>query len=305
MTTSPWPRPTRSTLLRITGSLLSLGLLAYLLHQQGWGDIFGTLGRLPWWRQVLLCVAILLSRLLVAGRWHVLLRASGVPIPLRTSVALTFTGLFAGNFLPTTVGGDLVRLAGTTRLHYDGAACAASLVADRVIGLIGMLVVFPLGAQTCRHLIGATPDLPWASASLAGASSSLWQRGGQLGMHLLRALAEVARHPGHALLALALTWGHMLCLFGLIGLVLSGMGEPLPMSTVAGLWSLVYVVTLLPVSINGLGVQELSAIYVFTHFGGVSPAAGVAVSLLMRVLMVFASLPGAVLLPGLLDERQR
>lgn len=74
---------------------------------------------------------------------------------------------------------------------------------------------------------------------------------------------------------------------------------------IAGLWALTYFVTLLPISVNGLGVQELSMTFFFTTFGGITTASGLTIALFMRILPMFASLPGAVFIPGMLagDEK--
>jgi hypothetical protein len=41
---------------------------------------------------------------------------------------------------------------------------------------------------------------------------------------------------------------------------------------IAGLYSLSYLVTLIPISINGFGLQELSVTYLFLHVGSLSAA---------------------------------
>ena len=74
----------------------------------------------------------------------------------------------------------------------------------------------------------------------------------------------------------------------------------LPFWLVAGLWAVTYFITLVPVSVNGLGVQELSVTFLFSSVGGVSPAAGLTLALFMRLLPILASLPGALFLPGIL-----
>ncbi len=71
-------------------------------------------------------------------RWHVLMSSAGTGITIRQSMRLTFAMLFASNFLPTTIGGDVVRLAGAIRLGFDQAISVASLVVDRLIGMAGM-----------------------------------------------------------------------------------------------------------------------------------------------------------------------
>jgi uncharacterized membrane protein YbhN (UPF0104 family) len=69
---------------------------------------------------------------------------------------------------------------------------------------------------------------------------------------------------------------------------------------VAGLYTLTYFVTLFPISINGLGVQELSMTFLLTQLGGLSPSESATVALLTRLLFIITSLPGAFFLPSIL-----
>ena len=130
---------------RILGTVAALGLLVYLVISQGWQALLDSLAEVSWPGFLLALGLILLSRFSTVGRWHVLLRSADVPIRLRQSLELVFAGLFSANFLPTTVGGDLVRLAGAVRWGYDGAVVAASLVMDRLVGMAGMATVLPFG----------------------------------------------------------------------------------------------------------------------------------------------------------------
>jgi hypothetical protein len=116
MTQSTQRRLKRTSLLRILGTLLSLALLFYLLTQQGWGVISSAIQAIPLWRFALALVLMTVSRFVVSGRWHILLRSGKVPIPFGQTIRITFAGLFASNFLPTTIGGDVFRLAGAIRL---------------------------------------------------------------------------------------------------------------------------------------------------------------------------------------------
>jgi hypothetical protein len=66
------------------------------------------------------------------------------------------------------------------------------------------------------------------------------------------------------------------------------------------LWSLAYFVTLVPISINGYGVQELSLTFLFSAVGGLSTAASLTIAVLIRLLYLTASLPGAAYMPIIL-----
>ena len=304
-------RQRRIPALRLVGTLLATGLLVYLLSQQGWGDILAALRHMPWWRIVLAFALTMVSRLAVSGRWHVLLRSAGVPIPVRQSVRITFAGLFASNFLPTTIGGDVVRLGGALRMGYDRMISLASLIVDRLVGMAGMAmalipVLFEL-PDILRNLFGRGRAVilpgfgivPLATTQ-SGWAGRLWAKGRMLFARLLGALGLWIKHPLGLLVALGFTGIHMGCIFTSIWLLLPGMGEHMPLWQIGGLWSVTYFITLLPVSINGLGVQELAVTGLYAHFGGISAASSLTLALLVRVLPMFASLPGAFFLPGMM-----
>ncbi len=74
---------------------------------------------------------------------------------------------------------------------------------------------------------------------------------------------------------------------------------------VAGIYSVTYFVTLLPISINGYGVQELSLSYLMVHIGGMDMVSGLALAVLIRAAFLIASLPGAAFLPRTLADMDR
>ena len=104
--------------------------------------------------------------------------------------------------------------------------------------------------------------------------------------------------------ALGFTWVHMLCTFGTVSVLLVGMGEQISFWSVMGLWSATYFITLLPISINGMGVQELAMTFFYATVGGISPASGLTLALLMRLLQMIASLPGALFIPDIVAGKK-
>jgi uncharacterized membrane protein YbhN (UPF0104 family) len=96
----------------------------------------------------------------------------------------------------------------------------------------------------------------------------------------------------------------MLCTFAMVWLLLVGMGEHISFWLVMGLWSATYFVTLLPISINGMGVQELAMTFFYVAIGGISQSSGLALALLMRLLQLIASLPGALFIPDILAGKK-
>jgi len=287
--------------LRWFGTILTIGLLIYLLSQQGWAEITYAISKIAWWRFVLAIILVFISRFAVVMRWHVLMSSAGTGITFRQSSRLTFAMLFASNFLPTTIGGDVFRLAGAIRLGFDQAISVASLVVDRLVGMTGMAMAFVFSLPGFIHYYTNPP--------VAGSMAIPWLR--PLGNKILRFLQELSQtltiwlHKPRSLFhALAFTWVHMLCTFATVWLLLGGMGEEISFWWVMGLWSATYFVTLLPISINGMGVQELAMTYFYVAIGGISASSGLTLALLMRALQMIASLPGAFFIPDIMAGRK-
>ena len=315
MSITPKNGSRKSFWLRLIGTLLALALLVYLLSEQGWEEIWLAIQQISPWQLGLALALTFGSRLAVCARWHVLLRSADTQISLSQTSRLTFAGLFASNFLPTTIGGDVVRLAGAVQIGYDGAVVTASLVVDRLIGMAGMAMALPFGLPAFKAVLNQTTgnSVLYPLVGMAGLTSSKrlqirWERwrGVLLGFtnRLLQALSLWLRQPRALLAALGYTWLHMLCLFSSIWLLLEGMHDPMPFWLIAGLWSAVYFITLLPVSINGYGLQEVSLAFIFSRVGGISASSALTLAILMRTLTMLASLPGAIFVPGIMAGRK-
>jgi glycosyltransferase 2 family protein len=294
-------KPTRRTqILRWVGSFLAFGLLIYLFASQGWDEILATFRQISAERLLLGILLIMVSRFAVAWRWHVLLQAVE-DVSWQKSIRITFAGLFASNFLPTTIGGDVVRLAGAIQLNINGAVSAASLVVDRLIGMFGMILAIPFGAGPL--LIWFRTQTPTSGLSPGMASvwfGKQWGRFFKLFQQMLATVQVWFKHPKSLIFSLLFTGIHMLCLFGTIVLLLDDMGESMSLWLAGGLWSFVYFITLLPISINGYGVQEISMTFIFTQVGGISMQGSLAISLLVRTIQMLVSLPGALFVPGIM-----
>mgnify|MGYP002345962195 CR=1 FL=1 len=290
---------------RWLGTLLAIGLLIYLLIKQGWTEFLQALRNIPPIYFVAAVVAILMSRLMVCGRWYTLLRSSGVKISFADAARLVFAGLFASNFLPTTVGGDVIRLAGGVQLGLDGTRVTASLIMDRLVGMAGMATLLPVGLPLVWKGISLSSLIHggWSAAGvlpLGGFIKKWWDKGVKFLHQLLDTFVFWMKHPMGLLGALLWTYAHELFLFTTNWILIRGSGESMALWKIAGLWVLSYFVTLLPISINGLGVQEVTITYLFSTFGGISMQTGLALAILIRLLYLLASLPGVIFLPSLM-----
>ena len=274
------------------GTILAVGLLIVLLRKDGWNEIIHAFGRIKTADLLWVALLFLISRIATVWRWHVLLRSGGVDIRFRNSMELTFTGLFASNFLPTTIGGDVVRLAGAMQMGFDRAVCLASIAADRLIGLLGMSMTLPIGLVQSWSLFQAPLSFsliafiqrPLAFIKRTASVFTIW-----------------LKKPTALLGSLFFTWINMLCLFGSIHIFVNDLGSHASFWKIAGLWSLTYFITLIPISINGYGLQELSFTFLLSNVAGLTPAVSLSVAVLLRAYLILSSLPGALFLPSILS----
>jgi len=291
---SSWWSRNRQFILQLAGTLLAILLLIWLLkEEQGGGEILAAMQQIKIADLLWVAILFFISRLAVACRWHVLLASGGVKLRLKDSLALTFMGLFATNFLPTTIGGDVVRLVGAMQLGFDRAVSLASLAADRLIGMLGMAMTVPIGVAYSWNILQNVPltisffarfDKPFKFLKRTVSVFSIW-----------------LRKPASLLMALAFTWIHMLCLFGSIYIFVDDLGTHASFWMIAGLWSITYFITLIPISINGLGVQELVFTFLLSNVVGLTPAVALTIAVLIRGYFLLSSLPGAAFLPSILS----
>jgi uncharacterized protein (TIRG00374 family) len=87
-------------------------------------------------------ILIFLSTVVVlARRLQLIFRAENVKLSLRESLSLTFVGYFFNNFLPTSVGGDVVKALCASRVTGEGMKSVTSVMMDRILGLFTFVLI--------------------------------------------------------------------------------------------------------------------------------------------------------------------
>ncbi len=271
---------------------LSLALLGWLATQVEWARLGGLRG-LDW--------SLALPALLLAGaayplqawRWQILLRAQGLVLPTGWVHRVFWIGQFYNSFLPGGVAGDAVRFGHLWRVHPDRkAAAAASLVADRLLGLGALLALAAVALGL--HLAvspGGTELQPLLAASLlafglllaAGWSATRTRWWEPLSARLLGAPRAASLHDAavalgtrHAALANASVLSVVVWLVDCVSLWLLGRSVGLETGllgmTVAA--AAAYVAAALPISIGGHGVREGALVAMLAALGLATTADG-------------------------------
>jgi glycosyltransferase 2 family protein len=132
---------------RVALTLVVTGLCtAYILWKIDLGKTGHVLGhaRVGWW---LLSLAIMVSSVWpMAWRWQRLLAVRGVHDSVARLVRTYFVGYAAGQVLPTSLGGDASRIYETVRRHEGaGGAAAGTVLLERAFGGVATLVLAAVG----------------------------------------------------------------------------------------------------------------------------------------------------------------
>ncbi|MGE3344220.1 MAG: lysylphosphatidylglycerol synthase transmembrane domain-containing protein [Vicinamibacterales bacterium] len=269
------------------------------------------------WRWLAAALALYLLMVVVsAWRWRLLLTAQHIVASLWGLVRSYLVATFFNNFLPSNIGGDVIRIRDTARPAGSKTLAATVVLVDRGIGLLGLVFVAAVGASLSARasdtLGPSGPALLWAAVA-AGVGLAvpiiLWpERVGALLQPLKRlhqewveerisrlvaALAKFRSAPG----ALGMGFGGAILvqaiLVGFYFAIATALGVPIPASHLAILVPLSFVVQMAPVSVNGFGVREATFGVYFTRLG-LPLESAVAVSLIGAALMMLFSLTGAV-----------
>jgi uncharacterized membrane protein YbhN (UPF0104 family) len=294
--------------IRWAGTAAATGLFAWLLARQDWHTTWKNLTLLSGW---LIPVALALyyaGMLANAARWHVLLRAQSAPVSFYETVKIVFVGAFVSNFLPSTIGGDAVRIVYVRRYFAGWAVGAASVVMDRLLNVLSFFITLPFsfitfGAQLLSILkIGqaAGGALLAGAFAPAGKKERGWK---QTFEQVKEALMLWRSQPWQLALAFVISWLSNFVMFLGVWVISRGLGIQIALYQVMGINVLTYLLTLLPVSVNGYGVREVAMAALYMQLGATLEQAST-LALITRFFMLLQTLPGVVWLPKILPARE-
>ncbi|MGB9721262.1 MAG: lysylphosphatidylglycerol synthase transmembrane domain-containing protein [bacterium] len=129
--------------------LIGIGLIAFLLIKLDAEKILFNIKNMDLKFLTLALVPYFFFIVVSAWRWQVLLDYKKMNIKFKDSLIIYFIALFFNNFLPTTVGGDVMRIVYSMKGRKTDTF--AIVIADRILGFIG-LFIFGLFAVTYLYV---------------------------------------------------------------------------------------------------------------------------------------------------------
>jgi uncharacterized protein (TIRG00374 family) len=253
---------------------------------------------------------------LATWRWRILLHAQHVPLPFPLLLRSYLVAAFFNNFLPSNIGGDVIRIRDTARPAGSKTLATTIVLVDRGIGLMGLVFVAAVGATMAARMSASLgpigPGILWAilaaCITLAGIAVLMPRGIGTLlqplrSLHqewveeritrLTTALARFRDEPQ----VLAACFGGAILVQGMLvlffALVAAGLHLNIPLTHLGIVVPLAFIVQLLPVSLNGFGLREATFVFYFTRLG-LPPEAGFALSFIGAILVMAFSSIGAI-----------
>ena len=129
----------------ILKAILSIGLLAYLIYIADPEKILQVLNKI--WSEggltylTIAAVLFLGSLVILSWRWQILVRGYGIDIPTFSLFKYYLIGLFFNNFLPTGIGGDVLRIYNLVQDTGDRTISFASVITERLLGITSTLIL--------------------------------------------------------------------------------------------------------------------------------------------------------------------
>ena len=284
----------RGFLLRLGLSAIALFLVARLVSGRELLAVLRSADPLP---LVGALAASLCDRVMMAWKWRMLLQGLGVQRSLREVIRIYFVGTFYGSFLPTGVGGDVIRVFQVGGGKEELGAATASVIMERAIALIAssLLVVGCLWFLVVREHTDLQRLLVGVLLVLAlGVAGLLWLLHGRLPARLARIAAVFRRYASQpALLGRFFVLSFLEQFLPVVTTYAIGRALDYPVSF--GMFCLIIPITLffarIPLSIDGLGVTEGLYVLLFSR-AGLDPTQSFALAVVGRMVTLCAVLPG-------------
>jgi uncharacterized protein (TIRG00374 family) len=303
----------KRTLLLAAKAAVSLALLAYLFSSTNLQALYG---RVRSGDTLLFGLAVVGYAGMLAmstWRWHLLLRTQGYPASLRRLSETYLVAMFFNNFLPSNIGGDIVRVRDSSRLTGSTTASVAVVAIDRILGFGALyflaLAAYVLGGPSLRHLAGARLIVvvvglifgalvyvffrPGTARRLVGASRLGHMPWFQERFETVQGAVHVYREElGSVFLAFGASVGLQSLMVLYYYVVAHALRIPLSLSACFLMVPLCTLIQTIPISFNGWGIRESVFAVYFTQIG-LPRESALAFSLVGAGLIVLLSLSGA------------
>jgi len=294
------------TALTVVNIAVSIGLIVWVLSGLSLSDLV-TVATTA--NATLLVLALSLhgtGLMLSSVRWATLLKMQNLEVSLRAAVLLTWIACFFNAVLPTSIGGDVVRSYLASKQNGKVMETAISVIFERLAGMAALLILFGIGViwlyyfsaeQSLWKLAGLSSAGFISAGCVSSARKALWQTalaGTELREKFGRIGAVLIAYKSHKrklwrILILSLMLQINVIVYYYI--IAAALGIQLSFFYFCLFIPPIVILTMLPVSVGGVGVREAAFLFFLAPLG-IAPAEIVSLSLWSYILALLANLSG-------------
>jgi glycosyltransferase 2 family protein len=299
--------PLWQTLLKL---LVSVALIIVILHMIDLHEL-GRVFRQANWPLLIGSFAIFAaSQVVRAWRWHVLIACHKPGLPFWVSLNALIVSFFFNMFLPAELGGDVVRGLWLDKQVGSRSATFASVLADRMMGMLTMAVIaggsLAFGAGHISHtsvvmvlvvcvaLLAATAVMSSERIANFVIGLRLWPKRFHIAdsLHRFTAAIRLYRTQKRAVVW-AIVWSFIFqgAIYGSYYYLAQALHTPCPLWAFFAFVPLITIMTMFPASLNGIGAREAGYV-VFFHEVGLTATQATSLSLASYAFLVAVSLIG-------------
>jgi len=300
-----------STILRL---VISVSLIAFLLTTANLGELWSTLKTASILYLVIALLFVFVRVFISAYRWQIMLSPKGIHVPLSSLTCFYFVGNFFNMFLPTVLGGDVVRGYELARYSRHAVDSVATVLMERILGFFALFLIcwisliFGFRALEGTNILLIVGGVSGAfllfmsllfNTKLTGMILSLtgrikrWNVEGAL-KETYKSIRSFTASKKVLLNAFVISLLYQFV--GIVSVFFISQSLGLGVSFVYVLIAvpIICVIMMAPISISGLGVREGAFVLFFTQ-QGVSIEDALLLSLLFFALTVFLALVGGLI----------
>lgn len=300
-----------SAIIRITVSFGLLGLLFWLMRDdisEIWGTISGSNLNLI----VLGLILVACNVAMLAVRLKIIFEGEDLTVTWREALQLTYVGYYFNNFMPTAVGGDIVKAHYASQANQKRMQSYASVMMDRVIGLYTFLMVAAVALLVDRGrfnvpvirpmvflfvLMGIAGFIMLTNKAVARFMRNLFGRMKMLKLgEKLNSFYDIVHDYRNRLdvvgKALLISIIAQSVYFFVMYLFFIALGVPVKLGNIFLVMPVVTFISMLP-SLGGLGVREGAIVTFFAPLAGKDTA--FAASLLLLSTFICSSIIGGII----------
>ena len=305
-TTSAQPRNWKPFILRVGGSVLVLAMLFIFLPREQLLDALSGFSSGIWLSGV---SCYLCLHLIGVAKWRMLINAAGAGLSFAHAARCYYYGLFGNTFLPSVVGGDILRAGLAMKMSRSGSAVVMGSLVDRSIDSMGLALVAGVGALLIPTALDENSrNIFWGFALLIAVAGTglllllFTLPARRFPFRLRRILVKVRltvrsllKNPAKMIVALLsamlLQTSQVVMNFWLGRLALIQHATFLMWLFV---WPLAKLAAMVPLTQGGIGVREAAQGVLFAPFG-VSFEKAVATGLIFQAIVISGNLLGGVI----------